>query len=187
MEFQGKLHAINIDWVTNKLHITFECDDTSTVNEAVKLKDIDKLTVKVVKYRKKRSLDANAYCWTLISKLAESMTPPISKEECYELMLCAYGTNETDEQGNIVKFSVLADIDISKMGVHCAFIGNGHVGDKLFSHYRLIKGSSQYDTKEMSIFIDGIVSECKEQGIETMTPDELARLKESWKGYDRNG
>ena len=58
------------------------------------------------------------------------------------------------------------------------------MGDKLFNHYRLIKGSSQYDTKEMSLFIDGIVSECKEQGIETMTPSELDQLKQSWKGYD---
>lgn len=185
MQFTGQIVGVARDWNTNQLHITFSINEPSTVNEVNNLKDT-KLTVKAVKYRKKRSLDANAYCWTLISKLAESLKPPLSKEECYEIMLQRYGTNETDEQGNIVKFSVISDIDISKMGVHCAFIGNGHVGDKLFSHYRLIKGSSQYDTKEMSLFIDGIVSECKEQGIETMTPDELAQLKESWKGYDRN-
>ena len=30
----------------------------------------------------------------------------------------------------------------------------------------------------MSVLIDGIVSECKDLGIETMTPEELARIKE---------
>jgi hypothetical protein len=42
------------------------------------------------------------------------------------------------------------------------------------------KGSSEFDTKEMSIFIDGIVSEAKELGIETMTPNEIARLNGLW-------
>mgnify|MGYP001514643950 CR=1 FL=1 len=42
-------------------------------------------------------------------------------------------------------------------------------------------GSSEYDTRQMSRLIDLIVMECKEQGIETMTPRELALLKEGWK------
>lgn len=39
-----------------------------------------------------------------------------------------------------------------------------------------IKGSSQYNTREMSRLIDGLVSECKECGIETLTPEELERM-----------
>ena len=45
-------------------------------------------------------------------------------------------------------------------------------------YYRVYLGSSTYTTKEMSVLIDGIVSECKDLGIETMTPEELARIKE---------
>ena len=51
--------------------------------------------------------------------------------------------------------------------------------------YRNIKcyfGSSTFDTKEMSHFIDMIVTDCEELGIETATPDELARLKQTWGG-----
>lgn len=44
----------------------------------------------------------------------------------------------------------------------------------------MIKGSSEYDTVEMSHFIDRIVEEAKELGIETATPDELERMKQEW-------
>lgn len=48
------------------------------------------------------------------------------------------------------------------------------------SYYHVWVGSSQYNTREMSILIDGIVSEAKELGIETATPDELAQMKSLW-------
>ena len=43
--------------------------------------------------------------------------------------------------------------------------------------YILMRGSHQYNSKEMSVLIDGLVSECKEHNIETLTPEELARLR----------
>ena len=51
-------------------------------------------------------------------------------------------------------------------------------GDRLV--IRAYYGSSTYNTKQMSRLIDWVIEECKEQGIETMTPEELARLKEDW-------
>ena len=49
-----------------------------------------------------------------------------------------------------------------------------------YTGYAMIKGSSEYDTGEMSRFIDGVISECKELGIQTMTPDEIEELKQKW-------
>ena len=70
---------------------------------------------------------------------------------------------------------------MSKYGIHTKFIGKGYAGDdKEFSHYIVIKGSSEYNTKEMSDFIDGVVSDAQDLGIETLTPDELKRMKEQW-------
>jgi hypothetical protein len=43
-------------------------------------------------------------------------------------------------------------------------------------------GSSTYDTKQMSRLIELIITECKLQGIETMTPQELSLLLEGWNG-----
>ena len=41
-------------------------------------------------------------------------------------------------------------------------------------------GSSEYDTAQMSRLIDLLIAECREQGIETKTPAELAALMEEW-------
>lgn len=49
-------------------------------------------------------------------------------------------------------------------------------GGVMYRTYMMLKGSSEYDTKEMSRLIDGLVSECKEMGIETMPPEELERM-----------
>ena len=45
-----------------------------------------------------------------------------------------------------------------------------------FRTYIMLRGSSTYDTREMSELINGLVSECREMGIETMTPDQLAEM-----------
>ena len=45
-------------------------------------------------------------------------------------------------------------------------------------------GSSVYDSREMSFLIDEVVKECKEQGIETMTPEEIERLKVNWRSNE---
>ena len=47
---------------------------------------------------------------------------------------------------------------------------------------RAYYGSSQYNTKQMSRLIDMVVEGAKELGIETLTPEELARIKEEWHG-----
>ena len=58
--------------------------------------------------------------------------------------------------------------------------GEAALNGKGFYHYRFWVGSSQYDTKEMSILIDGIVDECKQMGLETWPPDQIALLKDNW-------
>lgn len=179
MEFTGVIKNINSDYLTNELNITFSANEkTHIAAEYEKIKDCKKLRIKVVQYREKRSLDANAYCWKLMSEMAEILHT--SKEEIYERMLQLYGSNATDEDGNLITISVPAKVDIKNADIHCAFMGKGYVGEKEFNHYRLIKGSSMYDTKEMSILIDGVISECKELGIETLPPGEIAMMKERW-------
>ena len=131
-------------------------------------------------YKKKRSLNANNYAWQLISEIAKVLRT--SNEEVYEEMLRRYGTNATDEDGKLITMSIPAGANISGFGIHCAYIGKGMAGGKEFDHYRLIKGSSQYSTKEMSILIDGVVSEAEGLGVITMTPGEIQRLKDNWKG-----
>jgi hypothetical protein len=51
---------------------------------------------------------------------------------------------------------------------------------KLYRVYIVMKGSHTYDTKQMSVLIDGTVGEAKDLGIETLPPHELERMKSQW-------
>ena len=137
----------------------------------------------IVPTKKKRSLSANGYAWSLMEALATALRT--DKNSVYEDMLRRYGAGEsyTDESGNVcrVMFSLREDVPPGLVSAHYAEIGQSFLDGKRFIHYRAIKGSSEYDTHEMSVFIDGIVSECQMCGIETATPEQLARYVEDWK------
>lgn len=175
MDCTGKLHSVNRDWRTGKVILSFEINEEPT--EAINcISQCDVLSIKAVKYRKKRSLDANAYVWILLTKIANHPDVKSSKEEVYEEMLQKYGYLYQDEKGYI-PVTVKAGVDMSKIVGHWKFYkSNGK-----FDSYLMIKGSSEYNTAEMSHFIDMVVQEAKELGIETMTPDGLERMKATWR------
>lgn len=54
-------------------------------------------------------------------------------------------------------------------------------GGKLFNCYLVYKHSSDMDSKEMSRLIDGAIYEAKKLGLETDTPEQIARYKEEWR------
>lgn len=178
MDVTGKIGNITRDLRTGKIKLEIETDMTGMGSELEELLHLDKLSISMKKYRKHRSLDANAYAWQLMSKLADKTNA--SKEEVYELMLQRYGTPEVDENNIAVVISLLENINTDALNLHLFCIGRGHVNGKSFKHYRVIKGSSEYDTKEMATFIDGIIYECKQMGIETLPPEELARMMMAW-------
>ena len=143
--------------------------------EFKKLKDTP-VDVLIKKHRSLRSLDANAYAWVLINKIAEAVTPPMDKQEVYLLMLRRYG------QGGQVSIqtsqfdSVIREFDYHKV------IGTGMANGKEFTHADVLVGSSKYDTREMAVLIDGIIQEARGLGIDTDTPEQIARFKERWEG-----
>lgn len=174
MEFIGRIADITRDFFTKSIQITFTFSE-GDLNNLSALKEED-LRVTVVKGRKKRSLDANAYCWVLITKLAEVLDT--SKEELYEELLQKYGYLFKDENDEYVSITVKATVDMTKIDGHWMYYRTSRDGK--WKSYFLIKGSSKYDTKEMAHFIDMIVYECKEQGIETIPRDELERMLNQW-------
>ena len=176
MEFTGKVLGINQDYATGTFTISFSVNESAAVIAGYDaIKDIDVLDIKAVKHRKKRSLDANSYAWVLMSKIAAHPDVRSSKEEIYEEMLRKYGFFYEDDSGYIT-VTVRADVDMSKIGGHWQLIKDNGT----FKGYAMIKGSSEYDTREMSRFIDGIVSDAKELEIETLTPNELEEMKARW-------
>ena len=177
MDCTGKLHSVNRDWKTGKIIISFELNEEPT-EEINSIGLCEKLSIIAKKFRQKRSLDANAYCWVLMTKIAEAISTVeavISKDEIYEEMLQKYGYLYKDEEG-YATITVKAGLDISKIQGHWKFYkSNGK-----FDSYLMIKGSSRYDSGEMAKFIDAVIYEAKELGIETATPAELERMKAQW-------
>ena len=133
------------------------------------------LDVDIKQHRNHRSLDSNAYCWLLIGKIADTLKS--SKEEVYIEMLTRYGQREP-QLVSVVEEGVPAIRRATQN--HCTIVGESELNGKSFVHLAILRGSSTYSTKEMSILIDGIVSDAKDLGIETIPEEELKSLKESW-------
>ena len=168
--------------MNRKQRITVEVNEDFQ-EQFLKLKDAD-LDIEINKHREKRSRNANSYYWVLITKAAKKLR--ISNNRAHNLMLRRYGVPEViDDQ---LVYLVLPDVDeaeekaLESETYHIKPTSQVKTGNdgKQYRTYIMLKGSSAYDTAEMSRLINGIVDECKALGIETMPPDELNALLEGW-------
>lgn len=184
MKMTGFLRGLSLNWKTRRPEITLEVDGDAEDIERLKDK---KLAVELKQYREKRSLDANAYYWVLVGKLADVLGQ--SSAWVHNHMLRKYGQIMViDDQG---VYTVLPDTDEAQKAIDEA--ETYHLkptsqvkpgkGGKMYRTYMMLRGSSDYDTKEMSQLIDGLVSECKEAGIETLSPKEIERMMESYEKH----
>ena len=148
------------------------------VNDFVEFMEGD-LDIEIQKHREKRSQNANAYFHVLVGKIADALN--ISKPKCKNILLGKYGQREILEDGPII-LSIYEHIDMfEREDIHCIPVGHGEVNGKAFTHWAVLKPSHEYDSREMSILIDGTVDDAKELGIETLTPNELERMKMAWR------
>lgn len=157
--------------------VQLELQHLPTIYE--KTKD-DILHVTIEKFREKRSLDANAYFHKLCSLIAKEMT--LSQLEVKNQMISDYGYIDEDIGCIIMR----NDIDWRKNDrLHLSPTAATRVLDdgNLYRVYHVMRGSHTYNTKEMSVLIDGTVQEAKQLGIETMPENELRRMVELWKVY----
>ena len=157
--------------MSGKWEITFSTDENIT-GGIDKIKD-KLLRIAVKQYREKRSLDSNAYAWVLMQKIAEAIHS--DKWSVYLEMLEKYSRAFTHI---IVRPDVVDRVkeewrtvrDLGEITV------NGQTGIQLQCYF----GSSTFDTKEMSVFIDGLIEECRQLEIETLPPNEIERMKREW-------
>lgn len=123
------------------------------------------VTLSIDELNQSRTLTQNAYLWVLVSKIAEVLNAP--KDEIYLKFLKAYGQsvmisvdlNETENFERKAKYYEKESDD-----------GNRAI-------YRFIAGSSEYDTKEMKILLDGVIEEAENLAIATLTPAEIEKMK----------
>lgn len=173
----GTFQSFGFDFSTGKPTITLSINERQEAVKAYEnLKNCEKLNVLIKKYREKRSLDANAYFWVLADKLAEKIGT--SKEAIYKSYVKDIGGNS--------EVVCVKNKAVDKLCEGWEHNGLGWQTDQFPSkidgctNIILYYGSSTYDKKQMGQLIDFVVADCKEQEIETMTPDELCKLKDAW-------
>ena len=128
--------------------------------------------VEIKRYRERRSLNANAYFWVLVGQIADKIQS--DTESVYLRLLERYGVFTHI----VVKPNVVDKVKAEWRAVKV--LGEIAINGKTGVQIQCFFGSHTYDTKEMSRLIEGTVSEAKELGIDTRTPEEIALMTEEW-------
>lgn len=173
MDARGRISAVAKDLMTDKWMITFAVNALPSDLSDLQEKELD-VTAKV--HREKRSLNANSYFHVLSGKVAEKLGTSLNHEK--NRLIREYGQYEVID-GMIPTVTVKAvyeDKMLDMDGVHLKVVERPGETVKM----AFLRGSHTYNTAEMSRLIDATVEEAKELGIETLTPDQLARMKASW-------
>ena len=171
MTFDGKMCAVEKEILSGGYKIAF------TTPELPELEGLTKdklLEVKVKVKRHRRSLDANAYAWVLINQIAKVLGS--SDQEVYLNAIKNYG--QIAFPMRVPHGTEVAPDNGGKDAMKLYFFFYEYNGKD--DCYLVYRGSSTYDTKEMSDFIDGVVQDAKELGIDTVPRSELEKIKEKW-------
>lgn len=133
-----------------------------------KLLDLDQdKEYEIKEHKKKRTLDQNSYYWVLLGKLSQILRIP-QEELHFELIKrsCPFEEYLVPQEANL-------------RGLEYYTIKRENIQEKghLFKLIRVYVGSSKLNTTEMGILLDNLIEECKAQKIETITPEELLKIR----------
>ncbi len=178
MEATGTIEQINTDFKNNQTILTLKLN-SNEFTSLQKLKDV-KVNVEVKKWYKKRSKNANDYCWVLCDEIAKKLSlegTSITKEDVYK-----------DTILNIGRFQamILEEKALDTFKKIWNEKGLGYLVQEVCKKDKCVKihayyGSSSYDSKEMSLLINNLVELAKELDIETKQQSEIDSLLREWK------
>lgn len=135
----------------------------------VEIANLDKnklYDVKITEYSDKRTKTMNSYYWALVTQLANVLRT--GKDELHAELIKRYSQRDY--------ISLLANINPKDYFPYFEYQTTYKHNDNTFRSYLVFKRSSDMNKHEFSILLDGLISECKAVGINTMTPDEIAQL-----------
>lgn len=169
--------TVTVEKTLDGAKIAFLTKDYSEVDELLNKSQKTALTLVITSHRRnKRSLDANSFFWTLADKVGEKVG--LSKEEVYREMIHDVGVFED---------IAIVDEAVEEFTSAWEAKGTGWIAEvqpdckiPRCTKIRCYKGSSTYNTKQMSRLIDRLVEEAKTLGVETLTPNEIERIKQLW-------
>lgn len=118
-------------------------------------------------HKEKRSLSQNSYSWVLINEIANKTN--LSKEEVHLNMLKHYS--------QVSKIMLRADIDIKGFIPYYELEGYADIKGIKYAAYKIFKPSHEMNSYEMSVYLNGIINECENLGIPTLTDDAIKEMK----------
>lgn len=156
--------------------VTLECSPTDCDKVRALIDEGKPLAAVIGTTGQKRSLTANAYAWTLMNQLAAKLNTPVL--EIYRNLIRDIG-------GSSTIITVRADAakrfkinwEAKGEGWQCLKLDEMATPQGAFYTLQCFYGSSVYDSAQMHRLIELIVQECQQQGIPTMTQEEISKLK----------
>ena len=140
----------------------------------------NEISIDIKKASKKRSTDANAFCWALCSDIGRAMTPPLSKEDVYRMAIKAVG---------IYTQTQLLAWDVPKVTKRWESHGTGWFAEivddvpALVGHktINLYYGTSTYTVDEFRVLLEWLTDQCRQMEIPIpLSKQEEAEMLERW-------
>ena len=167
----GKILDVSVEFGSGKGKVVLEVpkDDLNWYDENKE----QQVEIKI--HKKKRSLNANSYCWVLIQEIADALKS--TKEEVYRKFIKEKGIFRTMTVDNKALNTLIYLWQGKGLGWVVDILDKKEDSTEVILYY----GTSSYNSKQMATFIDYIVESAKEIGIQVLSPEELVLLKENWK------
>lgn len=166
MDVRGTLKGIQRDFRTNRIILSFELKE-GEIGQIEALQDKD-LSITLKQFRESRSKSANALLWVCLQKIADKLGG--DKWEHYMQALRKYG------QGTLIEMKREAFPRMHEIYRETEIVGQRGDWLDVMCYY----GSSQYDTAEFSILLDGVIEDMRNAEIETPAQEELQRALDAW-------
>lgn len=161
------------------VYCSFYVRDPGEMEQQIRSLSDSDVWVEISKMQDVRSLSANAYFHVLVGKLAAALGNSLDDQKKH--LVLRYGALKRDKNGKYIGAQIPKGQNIDDIYPYCKWIGD----TSKFDQYLFMKQTHTLTKDEMGKLIDGTISECKEQGIETLPPDELAVILSKWVKNDR--
>lgn len=180
VELSGSVSNIAISYATGKPLLTLEVnEDRRTLMQMFdELKAAEKLSIKIGKYKQKRSLDANAYFHLLVNKIAAKLNS--SDDEVKRNLVKSYGTLARDGNGDLIGAMLPAGVDVDRFYPYTRNYKTEYRDGREYNCYLFYERTRDLNTAQMSHLIEGTVAEAKSLGIEVKPKEEIESLLRQW-------
>ena len=175
MEFRGKLSELSFDREGNNRITLTSFSDCRKEYDDLSDKEVD---VIIKPHRKKRSLDANGFCWAMCTDIGNALMPPLTKEEVYRKAIRDVGEYEPLPIREDAVETFKRRWETKGIGWFVDIVDDSKLpGYKLvFAYY----GSSTYDTKSMSRLIDYLVQDAVSMNLPIPASKEQEEMLRRW-------